>query len=429
MTAGHTQDKVPGKKLAQTAKCGWIRCAMKNAFARLLPLQIALVLGLIAVTGCDAGTPPAPSSAPKTEPIPSAAQASATDAAETKAAPAAAPRSEKELADGLYADLDTSKGRVLVRLEFEKVPLTVANFVGLAEGTKDSNKGRGTKFYDGLIFHRVIPGFMIQGGCPRGQGNGDAGYKFPDEFHPGLRHDRAGILSMANSGPNSNGSQFFITHGPTPHLDNRHSVFGHVVEGQDVVVAIAAVQRGPGDRPVEDMKLNSVKILRVGEKAQAFKGDQEHFDSLLKAAGDKQAAADKERMEQQNNQLAGVLDDLKKQHPGKEIVTTASGLQYLVVAEGDGNKPSKGTPVKAHYTGKLVNGQVFDSSVQRGEPISFPVGIGAVIPGWDEALSDMKKGEKRVLIIPAKLAYGDRGAGGVIPPGATLIFEVELVGF
>ena len=186
---------------------------------------------------------------------------------------------EKKLADGLYAEMETSKGKILLQLEFEKTPLTVANFIGLAEGTKDYDttpgstnpKPQNKPFYDGLNFHRVIPKFMIQGGCPQGNGRGGPGYRFRDEIDPSLKHNRPGILSMANAGPATNGSQFFVTHVPTPWLDGKHSVFGHVVEGQDVVDKIAQ-----GDT------LKTIKILRVGEKAKAFKGGQTDFEKFSK---------------------------------------------------------------------------------------------------------------------------------------------------
>ena len=184
---------------------------------------------------------------------------------------------DSKLADGVYAEFQTSKGKIVCQLEYEKTPLTVANFVGLAEGTKNySTDGSAPKkqdkpFYDGLTFHRVIAGFMIQGGCPQGRGTGGPGYKFKDECKAELKHSGPGILSMANAGPVSNGSQFFITHVATPHLDGRHTVFGRVVEGQDVVDRIAI-----GD------KITTLKIVRVGEKAKAYKGDQADFEKFSK---------------------------------------------------------------------------------------------------------------------------------------------------
>lgn len=319
---------------------------------------------------------------------------------------------DTQLKDGLYAKFNTSKGEIICLLEFEKTPLTVANFVGLAEGTKELAGGAGTtgtKFYDGLTFHRVIPDFMIQGGCPLGTGTGGPGYTFPDEIDPTLTHSGPGILSMANAGPGTNGSQFFITHVPTPWLDGKHTVFGHVIKGQDVVNKIEG-----GD------KINSVTIVRVGDKAKSFKSDQAAFDALLgsmeERAREKEVAAMNEAKKM-----------IEKQWPN--AVTTPSGLQYVIVEEGSGDAtPAKGTIVTAHYTGKLLDGTKFDSSYDRGQPIQFPVGSGRVIKGWDEAFLSMKKGEKRVLIIPSDLGYGPSGRGP-IPPNATMIFDVELVDF
>jgi len=319
-------------------------------------------------------------------------------------------QTDKSLKDGLYADFDTTKGEIIVNLEFEKTPLTVVNFVGLAEGTKDSNRGKGVHFYDGLTFHRVIANFMIQGGDPKGNGTGGPGYSFPDEFDPTLKHDRPGILSMANAGPNTNGSQFFITHKDTPWLNGKHTVFGEVVQGQDVVNAIEK-----GD------KINKLTIIRVGAKAKAFKADQETFDHLLKEMNHRAAEKARKEMEAQESII-------KKRWP--KAVTLPSGLKYVVTKKGTGSKtPARGTVVTAHYTGTLLNGTKFDSSVDRGQPFKFPVGMGRVIKGWDEAFLSMTKGEKRTLIIPPNLAYGSRGAGGVIPPNATLVFDVELIDF
>lgn len=305
--------------------------------------------------------------------------------------------------EGMFATFYTSKGTIVCRLEFEKCPMTVTNFVGLAEGTiKNSARDSGKPYYDGLIFHRVIPDFMIQSGDPEGNGRGGPGYRFPDEFDPTLRHDGPGVLSMANAGPATNGSQFFITHKATPWLDDKHTVFGRVVEGQDVVNAIA----------VNDA-LDSVRIERKGSAAEAFKADQSAFDELVKSNG--------KRTESKMDAL------LESRLPGAE--KTESGLRFVITQKGKGKHPAKGTKVKVHYTGTLLDGHKFDSSYDRGEPIEFVVGAGQVIKGWDEAVLSMKMGEKRTVIIPPSLGYGPNGYPPVIPGNAYLVFEMELVSF
>ncbi len=202
--------------------------------------------------------------------------------------------SENSYQPGLYAEFDTDKGLIKVQLEYEKCPMTTANFVSLAEGTKNSNKPAGQRFYDGLTFHRVIPDFMVQGGCPEGSGRGGPGYQFDDEIHPSLTHDGAGILSMANAGPGTNGSQFFITHVPTPWLDGKHTVFGKVLEGQSVVDDVAQ-----GD------KLKAIRIVRVGDAAVAFSADQTAFDALTSSAQDREM----ERARELREEMEKSIDD------------------------------------------------------------------------------------------------------------------------
>lgn len=309
-----------------------------------------------------------------------------------------------ELKDGLYARISTDKGDIVLSLHYKKTPMTVSNFVGLAEGSLNNDD----PFYDGLNFHRVIADFMIQGGCPNGTGTGGPGYSFPDEFDSTLRHDGPGVLSMANSGPNSNGSQFFITHTATPWLNDKHTVFGNVIEGQDVVDTVEQ-----GDR------IHSVSILRVGEDAESFLVTKESFDSQLEAVKENERKAREEAQ-------AGTLKILESRWP--DAVKTESGLRYVIEKKGSGTKsPRYGESVTVHYTGSLLDGTVFDSSLKRGTPAVFS--IGQVIEGWNEALQHMKKGEKRTLVIPPELGYGERGYPGVIPPNSFLVFEVELIDF
>jgi len=310
--------------------------------------------------------------------------------------------------DGIYAKFETSKGNIYTVLEHKKTPMTVANFVGLAEGKiKNTAKPDGTPYYDGLKFHRVIPNFMIQGGCPLGTGTGDPGYKFPDEIDTTLKHKGPGILSMANAGPGTNGSQFFITHVETPWLDGKHTVFGHVVEGQDVVNKI-----------VGNDTIKKLTILRKGKEAEAFDAAKT-FEAEKGNAAAKQAAREKAEEEARR---AASAEALKKFENGK---TTPSGLRYVVEKEGTGATPTATSNVTVHYTGKFLDGRVFDSSVQRGQPASF--GLNQVIRGWTEGLQLMKEGAKYTFYIPYTLAYGEQGYPGAIPPKSDLIFEVELL--
>jgi len=307
--------------------------------------------------------------------------------------------------EGIYAKFKISKGTILLKLTYRETPGTVANFVALAEGNqKNDHKKEGEPYYNGLSFHRVIPDFMIQGGCPQGTGAGGPGYKFDDEFHPELKHNKAGTLSMANSGPATNGSQFFITHNATDWLDGKHTVFGYVVEGQDIV-----------NQVVQGDIIDSLNIERHGKEAQEWDA-LKVFESFNSSGEERNKVA----QEDAKKALASLTKGMQQ---------TTSGLFYKITKEGSGGTPKKGLKVSVHYKGTLVDGTLFDSSYQRKEPIEFKVGIGQVIAGWDEGILLLSKGACARLVIPSHLGYGSQGAGGVIPPDATLIFDIELVDF
>ncbi len=307
------------------------------------------------------------------------------------------------MSEGIFARFNTSKGEILVELFHKRTPMTVANFVGLAEG-KIENKAKaiGEPYYDGLKFHRVINDFMVQGGDPQGSGAGGPGYNFPDEFDSSLKHDAPGVLSMANAGPGTNGSQFFITHIPTAWLDGKHTVFGKVVEGMDVVNSI-----------VQNDVIETLTIERKGGDAENFDA-AEVFKSFLNKKDEMASNAKKKAM-------AAV------EEASNGFEKTASDLRFKITEKGAGVKAENGKNVAVHYKGMLMDGTVFDDSSQRGEPISFKLGEGRVIPGWEESIAKLSEGDKARLVIPPNLAYGSAGAGGVIPPNAWLIFDVELV--
>ncbi len=306
------------------------------------------------------------------------------------------------LEPGVYAAIQTSQGRILLQLEYEKTPMTTANFVGLAEGTLDAAKGN--PFYDGLTFHRVVENFMIQSGDPKGDGTGGSGYTFPDEFDRSLLHTSPGTLSMANRGPGTNGSQFFITHVPTPHLDFKHTVFGHVIEGQDIVNSISQ-----GD------KIRSIRIHRIGDKAEQFQVTQKYFNNLVETA---------EERSREKSEAYRIEDLAIIQETLPSLKITESGIMYRVDIAGDGATPTINDSVLVNYTGQLLDDSIFDST-QGGSPAALQVN--KVIPGWTEILLAMKEGEKRLIVLPPELGYGAMGYPGVIPPHSFLVFEIELI--
>ena len=353
--------------------------------------------------------------------------------------------------EGIFATIATNKGDIVLELEYKKAPVTVANFIALAEGkntfvTQENLKEK--PFFDGLKFHRVIKDFMIQGGDPSGNGSGGPGYAFKDEFTD-LKHDKPGILSMANSGPTTNGSQFFITHKATPWLDGKHTVFGHVTEGMSIVNAI-----------VQNDVVTKITIVRKGALAQKFdapkvfadyfnnKSEDQKKQDLVNAENKaKQAAIEAEAKKAYTEKYGPVIAAKKAYFTATKATatTTPSGLTYKITEKGTGVKPTNGTQFYFHYAGYFEDGTLFDSSyetvsksygkfdanraAQNGYQ-AFPFEAGkkdGMIPGFIEGLENMAFGDKAVVFIPSNLAYGERGAGGVIPPNTTLVFELEML--
>lgn len=363
--------------------------------------------------------------------------------------------------DGIFATILTNKGTIVIQLEYKKTPVTVANFITLAEGKNTfvtNEKLKGKPFYDGLKFHRVIADFMIQGGDPSGTGSGGPGYSFKDEITD-AKFDKGGILAMANSGPSTNGSQFFITHKETPWLNGAHTIFGQVVKGMDIVNLIA-----------QDDVILKITISRKGAAATAFdapkvfagyyanKAEEDKKQAAINAEKQKkQAAIDAENKKKQAameaeaqklyyDKYAGIIKP-KAAYFAKEKAagtTTESGLTYKITQKGTGVKPANGTSVNINYAGYFEDGNLFDSNyeevsktygkydanraAQGGyKPFPFEIGQKGMIPGFLEGLNLISYGDKAVIYLPAKLAYGESGAGGVIPPNATLIFEIEML--
>lgn len=332
----------------------------------------------------------------------------------------------EKAADGLYAKLETTRGVIYCFLESKDAPMTVANFVGLAEGKiKNTAKGEGVPYYDGLKFHRIIPSFMIQGGCPQGTGMGDPGYKFPDELDPNTESGKTGykrgVLAMANAGPNTNGSQFFIMHKDYA-LPYSYNIFGKVVKGIEAVDSIVITPRDGSDRPKTDQVINHITILRKGKDAEAFDAAKV-FEFEKGNVAKKQEEINKLKIEKAKADFMAQEGIIKDKYGA--ATTTASGLKYIIEKAGEGAAPTATSQVTVHYTGMLLNGSKFDSSVDRGQPATF--GLNQVIPGWTEGLQLLKPGGKAKLIIPPGLGYGANGYPPVIPPNSWLVFDVELI--
>lgn len=352
--------------------------------------------------------------------------------------------------EGIFATILTNKGTIVAQLEYKKVPVTVANFISLAEGKNTfvtNEKLKDKPFFDGLKFHRVIADFMIQGGDPSGTGSGGPGYSFKDETSDS-KFDKGGILAMANSGPATNGSQFFITHKETPWLTGKHTIFGHVVKGMDIVNMIA-----------QNDVILKISISKKGTAALAFDAPKVFSDYFLNKEEDakKQAAIDLEKQKKQVEieneakkayfeKYAGVIKPKAAYFAQQKATatTTESGLAYKITQKGTGVKPAEGTSVNINYSGYFEDGSLFDSNYEEVSkaygkfdsnraaqdgysPFPFEIGQKGMIPGFLEGLDLISYGEKAILFIPAKLAYGESGAGGVIPPNATLVFEIEML--
>ncbi len=333
------------------------------------------------------------------------------------------------LEDGIYARITTNHGSMLAKLEYEKVPIIVANFIGLAEGTKSYSNDpqalpadpEGKPYYDGLIFHRVIKGFMIQGGCPLGTGKGNPGYWLPDQFHSDLKHDGTGILSMANSGEDINGSQFFITEKATPWLDFRHAVFGKVIEGINVVHKIANVETNTNiDKPIEDVVIESVRIIRQGEKAKAFLATEVAINQMLTNSTEEQMEFIQGELKIEPTQSGLIFQEL--QQGSGPVVTSKDSIEFIYSAE---------------YLSIFLRGsgeflwKEYDSTKDSDEQhIPQKINVSEVAPlGLKEAILKMNGFGIYRMYIPPELAYGTQGYANLGVPGHSVIaITIRLLG-
>lgn len=337
------------------------------------------------------------------------------------------PREGAFLPEGIYADLNTNKGRITIALDYENVPMTVTNFIGLAEGKiKNTSLKEGTPYFNGSIWHRVVPGHVIQAGMPKTEKETEGpGYQFPNEIYQRLSHNKAGMLGMANAGPHTNGSQFYITLGDRSYLDGNYTLFGWVAEGMDVVEKI-----------VQGDTIKSVGIARIGEKANKFNVTDESFRKMVEDANAKVKIEEEKRARDEEEAIKKLLSDAK---------SSSTGIKYKIIKEGAGDKPKSGSVLKVSYRGNaLLKDFPFVSSSEEGKPtnyietpetFNYTVGTTKLNPGLDELLSDMKSGEKRKAAVPFLKAYGDNGFYGkmvegkkrfIIPPFTSLVYEIEV---
>lgn len=376
-----------------------------------------------------------------------------------------------ELEDGLYAEFVTNKGTMVAKLFYEKVPVTVANFVALAEGIHPlaDEEFKGQPYYDGLTFHRVMDNFMIQGGDHTATGSGTPGYRFTADFSSDLKHDKPGILSMANGGGfNTNGSQFFITEVPYPSLDaynpdgtlkpcdqprvSCHSVFGELVKGIEVQDSISNVKTKSGNKPEVDVVITKLNIIRKGSAAKAFNAAKEFSDGLpkvekeieeIKAERIRKTEQERKARETQNAEAAQVVKPVLDSYLAKSK-TSATGLKTYFITKGNGAKPKQGNNVKVNYQGYYTDGRLLDSNLKEIEekhgmlnkmkverkmyaPMPMQINPNArLVQGFKEGVASLRVGDKAFFYLPSHLAYGESGRPPV-EPNTDLIFIIEMV--